>query len=267
MVDAVLPGPAISFFKSVYPAPYLVHSGFCCTTGTCETAHTYTGRIIGGTDLLVCPVTCKRWSCPYCSRVKIRRLACLCKLAGPTRLLTLTVDPANYTSPRHAFDATAALVPELIRSLRKKFGAVEYLRVTELHKSGFPHYHMLIRSGFLPHAVVKNEWHRLTNNAIVDLRQVDGSFQSYTYLTKYLSKLHRIEWTDRHVSYSKSFFPVDAMKKPDSEGLADGKMYKSHPFVWLAEYCPGREVIQQGPMTFLVTDYVPDSIRKRQDDF
>jgi hypothetical protein len=139
--------------------------------------------------------------------------------------------------------------------------------VTELHKSGYPHYHMLVRSGFLPHVVVKNEWNRLTENSIVDLRQVDGTFKSYTYLTKYLSKMHRLEWTDRHVSYSRKFFPDGSLKKPEGEGLADGKMFKTHPFRWLAENCPGKEVIQQGPMTFLLTDNVPNSIRDRPDGF
>jgi hypothetical protein len=193
--------------------------------------------------------------------MKIKRLAILCKMAAPNRLLTLTVNPAHYTSPRNAFDLTAGLVPELIRSLRKRFGEIEYLRVTELHKSGYPHYHMLVRSGFLPHACVKAAWDRLTNNQIVDLRQVDGTFQSYTYLTKYLSKMHRIEWTDRHVSYSRHFFPAGSMVKKPATDLANGKLFQQHPFVWLSEFCPGKEVIQLGPMTFRLAHTIPTIVR------
>ena len=250
-----------------YPAPFLVQPCNLLIEGTCEKAKTWSGKMIQEESVLVAAVTCKRWGCRYCSRIKISRLATLCKLAGPNRLLTLTVDPKNYQSPRHAFDATAGLVPELIRSLRKRFGEVEYLRVTELHKSGFPHYHMLIRSGFLPHAVVKAEWNRLTQNQIVDLRQVDGSFQSYTYLTKYLSKLHRIEWTDRHVSYSKKFFPDGSLDKPKGDTVVDGKIHNCHPFEFLANHCMNRTVLQTGRMTFILTSKELVASTSRPDGF
>jgi hypothetical protein len=88
-----------------------------------------------------------------------------------------------------------------------KYGEVEYLRVTEVTKKGWPHYHLLLRSGFLPHKVVKTLWAELTGATIVDLRQVKKSFSAYQYLVKYLSKLHRLEWTERHVSVSKNFAP------------------------------------------------------------
>ena len=253
--------------QSIYPAPFLVCPANLMIEGTCAHAKTWTGRIVGGDGVLICGVCCKRWSCRPCAAAKIKKLAVLCRLAGPNRLLTLTVDPKNYQSPRHAFEATAAFVPELIRTLRKRFGQVEYLRVTELHKSGYPHYHLLVKSSFLPHAVVKNEWHRLTNNQIVDLRQVDGSFQSYTYLTKYLSKLHRLEWTDRHVSYSKNFFPPAAIAKTAGSDLADGKLHNEHPFGYLARFLMGWTLTQTAPLTFIASRDCPPPPMHREGDF
>jgi hypothetical protein len=175
--------------------------------------------------------------------------------------LTLTVDPKCFPDgPRSAFESTASFVPELIRALRLRFGPVEYLRVTELHKSGFPHYHLLVRSAFLPHAVVKNLWNKYTGATIVDLKPVNASFRAYTYLTKYLTKMHKLDWTERHVSYSRNFFPPT--KKPDTPDLGDFHRYNDHPFVWLAEHCPDQVITQLASLTWLL---VPTTLSQRKD--
>jgi len=252
---------------SIYPAPYLVSDGLQNLDGTCETAKSLVGRIPNTDRSLLVGLTCRRWSCRPCSTAKIRRLAVLCKLAGPNRLLTLTIDPALYQSPRHAFEATAAYVPELIRYLRTRFGAVEYLRVTELTKRGFPHYHLLIRSGFLPHAVVRNKWNEYTQATIVDLKAVGNQFGAYTYLTKYLTKMHHLEWTERHVSYSKNFFPAEAVKKPDGPGLAATQLHDGHPHMWLAEHCLGLTVTQLSALTWDLGTYDGPAANDRPDGF
>jgi hypothetical protein len=143
--------------------------------------------------------------------------------------LTLTVDPANWEDPRDAFDGTRRQVPELFRILRRKFGEVEYLRVTELTKAGWPHYHCLVRSGFLPHAVVRDRWQDLTGATIVDLRRIADKQKTYWYLVKYLAKMHTLGWTNRHVSYSKSFFRDPPREKNDALQLSEGKVLETHP--------------------------------------
>jgi hypothetical protein len=151
---------------------------------------------------------CKRWQCPPCAREKIRDLATWTKLAQPNKLLTLTVNPAIDDNPELAWIRTSPLFPELIRVLRKRFGKIEYLRVCEKTAKGWPHYHCMLRSDFLPQKVVASEWDRLTGAKIVDIREVKQFFNSFQYLVKYLTKLHRIDWTDRHVTYSRFFFPA-----------------------------------------------------------
>jgi hypothetical protein len=180
--------------------------------------------------------TCKCWSCAVCARAKVRRLAWLTNLAAPNRLLTLTVDPSRYSSPREAFEQTASQVPELIRALRKRFGQVEYLRVTEVCKSGFPHYHLLVRSDYLPQPVVKKMWCEYTNAQIVDLRQVQSSFSAYWYLVKYLTKLHRKDWTERHVSYSKNFFPCPTKAPAGDNQFEHVERINLHPYQYLAQW-------------------------------
>jgi hypothetical protein len=66
----------------------------------------------------------------------------------------------------------------------------------------------MIRSDFLPQKIVSKEWERLSGAKIVDIREVKQFFNSFQYLVKYLTKLHRIDWTDRHVTYSRKFFPA-----------------------------------------------------------
>lgn len=175
------------------------------------------------------PLPCKQWKCRRCAQQKIRTLSAKCRDAAPNRLLTLTIDPALWDNPRHAFDGTRRKVPELFKKLRQRFGEAEYLRVTELTRRGWPHYHALVRSPYLPHSVVKTLWHDLTGAEIVDLRQVKSHFQSYTYLVKYLSKMHNLGWTNRHVSHSRNFFPP-ADPPPDSGlDLTEFSIVESHP--------------------------------------
>lgn len=188
---------------------------------------------------ILIPVGCKTWSCWYCARVKIAKLAAQTREAKPNRMLTLTIDPSLWDSPRAAFDGTRRKVPELIKRLRKRFGTIEYLRVTELTKKGWPHYHLLLRSNFLPQPVVAKEWRELTGAKIVDLRQVKATFKAYSYLVKYLSKLHTIEWTERHVSYSKNFFPPYEPKERTDYRYERKQMVNAHPVTVCLTYYPG----------------------------
>ncbi len=174
-----------------------------------------------------------------CAESKIKRLANSVRAAQPNRLVTLTVDPSLYVSPRHAWEETRTCIPLLIRKLRSQFGSVEYLRVTEVTKAGWPHYHLLVRSGYLPHSVVRKAWNELTGARIVDVRQVTKTFGAYRYLVKYLSKLHKLEWTERHVSYSKNFIPKNDWKPENPLTYAEEKFHSYHPANYVAEHCVG----------------------------
>lgn len=227
-------------------APFLLNSrvALAAWMNTCPTATTAIARSPELNAWIIWPVKCRRWSCPFCARQKISILARRTGLAKPNRLLTLTVDPALHADPRAAFDATRRKVPELIKSLRIKFSPVDYLRVTEITKKGWPHFHLLMRSPYIPHACVKKRWQELTGATIVDLRQVKSTFNAYFYLVKYLSKLHNLGWTERHVSFTRSFFPEEppppkldfTWEHVQHEGL--------HPVTWLSKYYAHRKLIR-----------------------
>jgi hypothetical protein len=240
-----------------WPRPFLITKHNLLCHPTCPWATSITALDPDSAERLLLACSCKRWGCPVCARVKVRVLAAKTLLAGPNRLLTLTIDPKRYATPRDAFEQTAHLVPELIRSLRGRFGTVEYLRVTEVTKAGWPHYHLLLRSKYIPQPVVKATWHALTHALIVDLRQVNKTFSAYTYLVKYLTKLHKLEWTERHVSYSRQFFPAEASKKPNKGNLTDIERIPEHPYMYLYKWYNGQKVTQRSPTAWVLD--VPQS--------
>ncbi len=207
--------------------------------GVCSHAQTLYAYSITHQVPVLFVLPCKRWSCRVCAEAKIKKLAHSVRSARPNRLVTLTVDPSLYVSPRHAWEETRKSVPILIRNLRKRFGPVDYLRVTEVTKAGWPHYHLLVRSGYLPHSVVRKIWNELTGARIVDVRQVTATFKAYQYLVKYLSKLHKLEWTERHVSYSKNFFPKDLWEPESPLDYVEETFHSYHPANYVAEHCVG----------------------------
>lgn len=220
--------------------------------GVCPSAQTYLTHAIELNLHMLYAVPCKRWSCRVCAEKKIKKLSMQVEKARPNRLLTLTVNPPLFSSPRNAFDGTRKQVPLLIRKLRTKYGEVEYLRVTEATQRGWPHYHLLIRSDYIPQPVVKDLWNSMTGARIVDLRQVKKSFSAYRYLVKYLSKLHNLEWTERHVSLSRNFAPPDQFEPQDPEQTAQGELFFQHPATYICEHCQGWKIVRYGHSAHLL---------------
>lgn len=230
--------------------------GFINTCPHAQTLEAYSAKFA---CTVFIPLPCKQWSCRPCAEAKIRRLSVKTQKAKPNRLLTLTVDPSLFHDPRESFDKTRRQVPECMRFLRKRFGECEYLRVTELTKRNWPHYHLMLRSPYIPHSVVKKKWNELTGAQIVDLRQIKGSLNTYTYLVKYLSKMHKIGWTERHVSYSRGFFPEEDKPEDDRLSLSDQTIIESHPTTYLYARFRGATLTLLGPNIFAL-DPRPESV-------
>jgi len=243
----------------------------------CRWATTVTGFDANSEQYVAVGVTCKRWGCPFCNQKKVRRLAYLSKEAKPDRLLTLTVAgpdkdgrPGRWEDPKDAWKGISAAFPELIRfaragkaSPRKQTAAearakiapkpipceCEYLRVLEIQKNGMPHFHCMLRSPFLLHSLMLDEWKRLIGlpdglssadpvrkqYAGVNIKKIHSSFRTFWYLVKYLTKLHALEFTARHVSYSKNFFNPADLEEVEYAKLEDIVKYDQHPWVFLRE--------------------------------
>lgn len=236
--------------QSKYPRLIHVQDYAAGQLNTCKWAKTRIRQNKATGKYSIIGITCKRWSCPDCAREKTRDLANWTKLASPNKLLTLTVNPACHDNPELAWIKTAPLVPELIRALRKRFGSIEYLRVCEQTEKGWPHYHCMLRSAYLPQPVIKSIWRALTGAEIVDIREVNQFFNSFQYLVKYLTKLRRIEWTDRHVTYSRRFFPVPITKTTEPSEFRDIQAVDQNPLDYLQEFYEGHVLVQTAPYAY-----------------
>lgn len=199
-------------------------------------------------------LVCGRWGCSYCGPRKARKLAHRVGQANPNRMLTLTVDPARWDSPRAAYDGTRRKITPLIQRLRKQCGNIEYMRVLELHKSGYPHYHLIIRSDYISHHLIKHAWADLTGATIVDVRKLHNSTHAARYTTKYLCKQTYVPWTNRRVTTSRNFFPPADHSKDGCLDLVDRLWDDCHP--WLAAQIkwPGRIIRQIGSDLWMIDD-------------
>jgi hypothetical protein len=238
----------------------------------CHTAKTVAGWDANSERWIVVGVTCKRWGCPYCAIRKIRRLAWLSKNARPNKLLTLTVSSKRYPDPKNAWTHSSKMFAEWIRWARRTTGPTDYLRVLELQDNGMPHYHCMLRSAYIPHRPALLEWRRLIGEpdsyqsdepapkawAGVNLKAIDDSFRTFYYLVKYLTKLHKLPWTDRHVSYSNQFFNPEDTEEIEYAKLDSIQKYDQHPWVWLNERYGWDTVQVIGEARWLLPDFPND---------
>ena len=176
----------------------------------------------------------------------------------------------RYPDGKTAWEATSAAFPELIRYWRSQkaatdqknwfaarrrnwdvgpWGECEYLRVLELQENGMPHFHAMVRALYMQQQVLHDEWKRLigepenppTDDPIrkqwagLNLKAIDESFATFRYLFAYLTKLHKIPWTDRHVSYSKNFFRAEDLQEVAYAKLDQIEKHACHPWQYLRE--------------------------------
>lgn len=178
---------------------------------------------------------CNRWHCPGCGPLKT---AILCRKIGdakPNRFITLTTAHHETRSPREVWDAARRQVPELIRKIRREVGDIEYCRVLEEHKSGYPHFHLLVRSPYIEQKLLSRWWCELTDAFVVDIRKVDPERRVAKYVAKYLSKQVRCQFTDRRVTASKQFWLDDGKPPKPNYQWADmyfGKMHINDYVRW-----------------------------------
>jgi hypothetical protein len=169
--------------------------------------------------------SCKRWSCPVCGPAKTWRLCRQIESAKPNRFVTLTTCHAGDRTPRQVWDSVRRQISELAKLLRRRYGAFEYVRVLEEHKSGYPHFHLVCRSPYIPQAELSRHWAHLAGAFIVDIRKVDPRRKVARYIAKYLGKQVENAITDRRVSFSRSFLPP---REPKPESQAEWHFATRH---------------------------------------
>lgn len=203
---------------------------------TCPSAKSMIAFSIKLGRVVVIQVRCKRWGCRHCGERKVTHFGWRCEDAKPNRLITLTVSNSLWSSPRAAYDGTKGKVTQLAIRLRRKFGEFEYFKVLEVTKKGWPHYHLVVRSEYIPHQVIARMWQDLTGATIVDVRKIKKSRDVFFYVMKYLAKQRYIPWTTRRVSWSKNFFPPMKFKGGKTLDLVQVHWNDEHPDYMLKKY-------------------------------
>lgn len=197
---------------------------------TCPSAKTITGfsKLLG--EWCIIQLRCKRWGCRHCGERKVARFAWRCEDAHPNRLITLTVAKSRWINPRAAYESTRGMVTQLATKLRRIVDEFEYFRILEVTKSGWPHYHLIVRSGYIPQRVLSRMWNSLTGAPIVDVRVIRKGKRVYFYVMKYLCKQQYVPWTNRRVSWSKNFFQDNLFPAGKPLDLINIGWVDEHPF-------------------------------------
>lgn len=190
---------------------------------------------------------CKRWTCPHCGPRRVANLTQRIVDARPNKLMTLTTWTKAYPSPRSAYDRTRRQVSKVVLAIRKAGIPFEYLRVLEITERGWPHYHLIVRGGFVDWHWLRSTWQRLTGSHVVDIRPLNGAAHTARYVAKYLHKQRAIPWTDRRVSWSRGFFADEGEDKPPPLELIDVVVRGGRPDQELSYWRPGMVLTRVGP--------------------
>lgn len=165
---------------------------FCGTTTQVKYAE-------GGTAAR--PLRCRSWNCADCAGQRRKQLVALGFSGNPNRFLTLTVNPAFYSSQDERAEQLARAWRLLRKRLRRKMGwtAVPFLAVVERQKSGEPHLHILLRCGFIQQSWISEQMRELIGAPIVDIRWITDKGRVAAYVVKYCGKdPHRFRNTKRY---------------------------------------------------------------------
>jgi hypothetical protein len=133
---------------------------------------------------------CKRWCCEICTPFNHKRVKRAAREGKPNTFLTLTVNPARYSSPdKAARDLKNAWV-NLRRRMQKSFlmDRPPFIAIFERTKAGWPHLHVLMRCRFISQKWFSANMGALIGAPIVDVRFIQDVGRVAAYVAKYVSK-------------------------------------------------------------------------------
>jgi len=144
----------------------------------------------GEGQLLIASIKCRSWGCDDCAPHRKDQLVAKALEGAPERFVTLTVNPAIGSGPLERRDRLAWAWALIIKRLRRWKPEVDwqYLAVVEKTKAGEPHLHVLLRGGYIPHALLSAWMDELTDAPIVDIRAIDSARKAARYVAKYIGK-------------------------------------------------------------------------------
>ncbi len=172
-------------------------------------------------ELVVVPSLCHRWDCPVCGPIRMRKAKAMAIAGNPERILTLTTRPKDGWTTEASVRWFRRRWQRLLAWLRKNFKGFEYMAFVELHKSGWPHMHILTRGEYVPQRMLAEKWLKLTGSYMVSIQAMRRGWKGVHECTKYCLKtarqLHDQAPTLPVYTKSKKWLPDDWDDDKDEE--------------------------------------------------
>jgi len=136
------------------------------------------------------PLVCRSWSCDFCKPDRFRQFIAKAAGALPNRFLTLTSHEGTANTPEEAFEVLNRAWELLLKRLRRdpRWADLQYLLVPEVTQRGWPHFHILIRSEFIPQRLISAVMSELANAPIVFIEEIKNGIKAAFYVAKYVAK-------------------------------------------------------------------------------
>ena len=163
------------------------------------------------------PVRCKCWTCPHCAPINARQLESKLAQGKPEKMLTLTCAPSPAETPKESHDRCRPKIAKMIAELRILYGKIEYAAILEEHQNGYPHWHLLLRSNFIPVEKIREIWLRLTGNSIVHITKIRHQKAMGRYAVKYMAKdlqKSKSSRLGRVISFSRNYLSPTRITPP-----------------------------------------------------
>jgi len=162
------------------------------------------------------PLFCRSWQCEICAPKRKSQLMALASSGEPTRFLTLTVNPSVGISPSDRLSQLARAWRVIVQRLRRLHGvhSINYLAIVEETKQGEPHLHILLRSPYIPQALLSGWMGSILSSPIVDIRLIRSQREVVRYVAKYITKAPaqfgtaKRYWSSRDYELDKTNKPV-----------------------------------------------------------
>lgn len=220
----------------------------------CPSTTALVGTLIATNQTIILGIRCRRWTCTYCRTPNEILLKERVASGTPNKMLTLTIRRDSQLTPKQTHEKHRPAISRLYHLIRRANGPLEAATFLELHKSGYPHWHALVRSDYIPIDLIREKWEQLTGSYIVDLRRIRDAEVSRRYVSKYVVKqldqqiFHRL---GRVVCFTRHYAPPVVPKAPTAYQWSRDKRHpieiqESSYRDWTAEWS-GRTCILSPP--------------------
>lgn len=169
-------------------------------------------------ERLAVSLRCRSWGCEECSPLRHKQLVAEALGGKPRIFLTLTSKRrSNITATMAAKELANAWRLLRLRIMRRyKRKAFPFICVFQATKLGWPHLHILARTGFIDQKWLSEQMNELTGSPIVDIRLIKSSQQAANYCARYCGRE-----TERFGTSKRYWQSQDYDQRPEPEARTD----------------------------------------------